>query len=141
MKKEDFIYASSVLSTKWINKFKKPENLAFHKILIIKLDEIGDMVNAVHVFSLLKKEYPNAEITLWCKPFLIPLLSSDVHINRFITGKSELEKKYDLIVDLRGSFESNWYALTHQPKYRLDRGSIRLRNKLNGGQLHEVITN
>ena len=70
MKKEDFIYASSVVCSKWINKRKDPKGKEYHKILIIKLDEIGDMVNTLHVFELLKKEYPNAEITLWCKSFI-----------------------------------------------------------------------
>jgi heptosyltransferase-2 len=141
MKKEDFIYASSVVCSKWINKRKDPKGKEYHKILIIKLDEIGDMVNTLHVFELLKKEYPNAEITLWCKSFIYPLVHFDPNITKIVTSKSELELLYDLIVDLRGTFESNWYAITHQPYYRVDRASVRLKNKFNGGQKHEVMTN
>lgn len=141
MKKEDFIYASSVICSKWINKRKDPKGKLYQKILIIKLDEIGDMVNTLHVFELLKKEYPNAEITLWCKSFIYPLVHFDPYISKIISNKSELESHYDLIVDLRGTFESNWYALTHPPYYRVDRASIRLKNKFNGGQKHEVMTN
>ncbi len=141
MKKEDFIYAASVLCSKWINRWKKPLEMEYTNILIIKLDEIGDMVNAVHVFKLLQESYPKAKQTLWCKPFLKPLLENDPAIHRIVTTKDELENYYDLIIDLRGSFESIAYAFFHQPKYRVDRGSVRLHNKLNGGQLHEVFTN
>jgi hypothetical protein len=55
MKKEDFIYASSICCSTWINGFKKPQSLHVARILIVKLDEIGDMVNAVPVFQELKK--------------------------------------------------------------------------------------
>lgn len=141
MKKEDFIYASSIICSKWINKNKDPQRLSFDKILIIKLDEIGDMVNSLHVFELIKNEYPSSEITLWCKNFIVPLVSSDNNIARVITSSAELEKHYDLIVDLRGTFESINFALKSKPKYRVDRGSVRFKNKYNGGQKHEVVTN
>jgi ADP-heptose:LPS heptosyltransferase len=141
MKKEDFIYASSIICSKWINKNKDPKSLEFKKILIIKLDEIGDVVNSLHVFELIKKEYPEAELTLWCKPFVLPLVKSDPNISKLITSKNELNKQYDLVIDLRGTFESIGFALGCSAKYRVDRGTIRLRNKYNGGQKHEVITN
>ena len=141
MKKEDFIYASGIICSKWINKNKNPHTIDFKRILVVKLDEIGDMVNALHVFELLKNEYPNAEITLWCKSFIVPLVNSDPHLNKIVTSKSELNGKYDLVVDLRGTFESIRFALFNGAKYRVDRGAIRLRNKLSGGQKHEVITN
>ena len=48
---------------------------------------------------------------------------------------------YDLILDLRGNKKTLQYALTHRPKYRLDRGSIRLKNKFLGGQKNEIDTN
>lgn len=141
MKKEDFIYASSIICSKWINKSKDPLGLVFRSILVVKLDEIGDMVNSLHVFELLKAEYPQSEITLWCKSFVAPLLNSDPNISRIVTTKDALDKHYDLIVDLRGTFESIGFALSSSPKYRVERGSVRLRNKFSGGQKHEVITN
>lgn len=141
MKKEDFIYISSILCSKLINWRKEPLKLTYNRILIIKLDEIGDVVNSMHVFELLKTEYPSAEITLWCKSFIPDLISSNPFIEKIVTSKKELTGKYDLIVDLRGTFESVWYALKTFPKYRVERGGVRLHNKYNGGQKHEVITN
>lgn len=141
MKKEDFIYISSILCSKLINWRKNPMKQKFNKILIIKLDEIGDLVNSMHVFELLKEEYPESEITLWCKSFIPSLISSNPYLDKIATSKKELTNNYDLIVDLRGTFESIRYALFSFPKYRVERGGVRLHNKYNGGQKHEVLTN
>jgi ADP-heptose:LPS heptosyltransferase len=142
MKKEDFIYASSICCSTWINGFKKPQSLHVARILIVKLDEIGDMVNAVPVFQELKKKYPSASQTLWCKPFVKSLMEPMPAIDHIVLSTKELSGKYDLIIELRGTFESIAYALLHPPQYRLDRASIRLKNKLNKGvHPHEVFTN
>ena len=142
MKKEDFIYASSICCSTWINGFKKPQSLHVARILIVKLDEIGDMVNAVPVFQELKKKYPAASQTLWCKPFVKSLMEPMAAIDHIVLSTKELSGKYDLIIELRGTFESIGYALLHPPQYRLDRASIRLKNKLNKGvHPHEVFTN
>jgi heptosyltransferase-1 len=142
MKKEDFIYASSICCSTWINGFKKPLNVHVARILIVKLDEIGDMVNAVPVFQELKKKYPAASQTLWCKPFVKSLMEPMPAIDHIVLSTKELSGKYDLIIELRGTFESIGYALLHPPQYRLDRASIRLKNKLNKGvHPHEVFTN
>ena len=142
MKKEDFIYASSICCSTWINGFKKPLNVHVARILIVKLDEIGDMVNAIPVFQELKNVYPNATQTLWCKPFVKSLMEPMAAIDHIVLSTKELNGKYDLIIELRGTFESIGYALLHPPQYRLDRASIRLKNKLNKGvHPHEVFTN
>jgi len=142
MKKEDFIYASSICCSTWINGFKKPQSLHVVRILIVKLDEIGDMVNAVPVFQELKKKYPSASQTLWCKPFVKSLMEPMPAIDHIVLSTKELSGKYDLIIELRGTFESIAYALLHPPQYRLDRAGIRLKNKLNKGvHPHEVFTN
>jgi ADP-heptose:LPS heptosyltransferase len=63
-------------------------------------------------------------------------------IDHIVLSTKELSGKYDLIIELRGTFESIAYALLHPPQYRLDRASIRLKNKLNKGEHpHEVFTN
>jgi heptosyltransferase-3 len=142
MKKEDFIYASSICCSTWVNGFKKPQNIHVSRILIVKLDEIGDMVNAIPVFQELKNVYPSATQTLWCKPFVKSLMEPMEAIDHIVLSAKELNGKYDLIIELRGTFESIGYALLHPPQYRLDRASVRLKNKLNKGvHPHEVLTN
>lgn len=141
MKEEDYIYGFGILVSKLINRFKNPQKIDFKKILVIKLDEIGDVVNAVHVFALLKTKFPTAYVAFWCKPFVRSLVENDPNIDYVVHRAEELTEKYDLIVDLRGNWETIRYALFNPPKYRLDRGIVRLRNKLFNGHPHEVMTN
>ena len=127
---EKLIFFASFLLTKVINRFKNLKKTDFKEILIIRIDEIGDMVLTLPVFQLIKEQYPEARITLWCKPFVKSLLKSNPHIHRVVSAKSELgPQRYELILDMRGNRSSLWYALKNRPRVRLDRGTIRFRNK------------
>ena len=141
MKAEKLIYFLSIVLTKIINFNKKIERVNVNNILIIKLDEAGDMVYATPVFKIIKQKYPSAKITLWCKNHTSELIKYDPFLNSIITDKNQLENKYDLILDLRGNLQTLKYALFHPPKIRLDRGIIRLKNKLKGKHPHELQTN
>ncbi|MEP7170441.1 MAG: hypothetical protein ABI855_13815, partial [Bacteroidota bacterium] len=92
---------------------------------MIRLDEIGDMITTLPVFDLLKKKIPDTEITVWCLPLTAQLLKYNSAISKIVVSEKELTGKYDLIVDLRGDFKTMKYALTHFPKIRLDRGTVR----------------
>ncbi len=138
---EKVIFFLSLLSSKLFNAFTNPQKVSPKRILIIKIDELGDMVNSVHVFQLLENRYPTAEITVWCKPFCKPLIENDPHLTAVVTSAAQLHGRYDVIVDLRGTLHSIWVAFKNFPSYRVDRGTIRLRNKIAGGHPHEVVTN
>jgi ADP-heptose:LPS heptosyltransferase len=139
--KDQLQYLVSYLCSKFINLFKKPVPYDYKRILVVRLDEIGDMATSLHVFPLLSESYPQAEITLWCKPFIKELMAADPNIDKMVTSREELNGRYDLIVDLRSSWRSIKYAFTHRPRYRVDRWTIRMRNKIAGGHPHEVYTN
>jgi ADP-heptose:LPS heptosyltransferase len=142
MYKWKVIYFFSSLASLLINHFKNPRKQVFKKILVIRLDEIGDMITTLPVFEQLKKKFPGAEITVWCLPLTAQLLKYNTAISKIVFNKNELSGKYDLVVDLRGDFKTMWYALTHFPKIRLDRGTVRFRNKfLSEQHPHEVYTN
>ena len=141
MKAEKLIYFLSVILTKIINFRKDFEQIKVKNILIIKLDDAGDMVYATPVFKLIKQKYPESKTTLWCKNATSELIKHDPFLDFIITKKEQLEQKYDLILDLRGNIESLKYAFLHPPKIRLDRGTIRLKNKLKGQHPHEIQTN
>ena len=113
----------------------------FTNILFIRMDEIGDMCYSMHVFKLIKERYPQAKLTLWCKPPAAGLAKNSPYLNYVFTKKEELKGKYDLIIDLRGLNQGLKYAISHPPKYRLERGKVRLQNKLKGSQPHELVTN
>jgi ADP-heptose:LPS heptosyltransferase len=139
--KEKSVYFFSMMISKVINGNKSFRGRTFHNILCIREDEIGDLCYSLHVFKSLKKQFPDAVITLLCRPFAVPLVKNDPNIALATSNWNDLSGKYDLIVDLRGSGKSNWYALTHLPGFRVDRGTIRYRNMLKGDHPHEVITN
>lgn len=138
---EKIRYTLSVLLSKLINGSKKPDDLVVGNILVFKEDEIGDLCYTLHVFSMLKSQFPHAHITLLCKPFALSLTRSNPSINVTTSNYGDLQKKYDIIIDLRGSWKSLWFSLTHKPQYRLDRGTVRLANKQKGKHPHEVMTN
>lgn len=120
--------------------FPRPPKVP-QRILIIRLDEIGDMITTLPVFARLKAAYPQAEITLWCRPAVAPMMQPSSHIKRIITEEKELMGRYDVLVDLRGTYASLFYALMH-PAFRVDRGSQRFINRLKRrNQPHEVHIN
>ena len=136
---EKLLYFKSWLASKYINLLgSKPSDPK--TILVVKLDEIGDMVTALHVFYNLHTQFPNASIDLLCRPVNTIFFR---HLS-YVTCINELPKgtePYDVIVELRGDRNSLRYALANRPGYRVDRGSIRMRNKFVGGQRNELITN
>ena len=137
---EKVLYFKSWLASKYINLLGN-KNHTFNSILIIKLDEIGDLVTALPVFYALHKRYPQAQQTLVCKSFNTVFFEHIDYVQCVTAFETVNKNQYDLIVDLRGNIETISYALNVKPKYRLDRGSIRLKNKFFGGQKNEIDTN
>jgi heptosyltransferase-3 len=142
MYKWKIIYFFSWLTSLLINNFKNPRKQVIKKILVIRLDEIGDMVTTLPVFDYLKEKFPDAEITVWCLTLTAQLLKHNSKISKIVSSEKELTGNYDLIVDLRGDFKTMKYALTNFAKIRLDRGTVRFRNKFFlPKHPHEVFTN
>jgi len=110
-------------------------------ILVVKWDEIGDMAAAVHVFGTLNSAYPDAKLTVLCKPFVASLIAGDPAVDEVITDIEDWRERYDVVVELRGTWKTLWksLALRTMPKYRVDRGWVRFLQR--GDQPHEVVTN
>lgn len=98
-------------------------------ILVVKLDEIGDMVKSLHVFSMLRNAFPQATINVLCKPVVQELLEAQSTIDCVLTSTEQLNSYYDCIVELRGTWRTLWFSITSVPKQRVDRGTIRYRNR------------
>jgi ADP-heptose:LPS heptosyltransferase len=130
-----------MMLTKLINGTKDLAQLHPTHILCIKQDEIGDMCYSLHVFEMLHKQFPHSKITLLCKTATITLLNNNPSITYLTSNYKDLIHNYDIIIDLRGSFRSILFAITHWPKARLDRASIRFSNSSLPQHPHEVITN
>jgi ADP-heptose:LPS heptosyltransferase len=139
--REKLVYLFSMVLSRLINGGKDLRQLKPRHILCIKEDEIGDMCYSLHVFDMLKKQFPDAKLTLLCKPFAITLLNNNPDIDHLTSNWNDLIHQYDLIIDLRGSWRSVFFALTHWPKARLDRATVRYNNMKAGKHPHEVLTN
>lgn len=139
---EKWLYAANMVATKinrWFNKPTIQDCTKMESILVVKLDEIGDMAVSVHVFAFLKKQYPNAKITLLCKPFVKSLIQNDPNIDFVITELADLKSKFDIWVELRGNWKTFFMSLLHCRKFRADRGTVRFAQR--GNQPHEILTN
>lgn len=138
MNSEKFLYALNVFLGKWY--FKSSTQAPINQILIVKWDEIGDMATSTHVFELLKKKHPHSQLTVLCKSFVKPLIQNDPFVDQVVCELKDAKKiKFDVIVELRGTWRTLMFALFHRPKIRLSRAEVRFKNR--GNQLHEVLTN
>ena len=115
--------------------------LVIKSILVVKWDEIGDMAAAIHVFGTLKSAHPEAELHVLCKPFVSTLIAGDPAIDKVITNVEDWQQRYDVVVELRGTWQTlrKSLSLRTMPKYRVDRGWARFLQR--GAQPHEVVTN
>ncbi len=134
-------YFFSWLTSRLVNRGRSPRHRTYRHILVVRLDEIGDMVTSLPVFDRLREVFPEATLTAWVSPLTESLLSHQEAIDN-ITTMPPSGKKFDLIVDLRGNFTTMRFALGQRSAIRLDRGSVRFRNKfLRNQHPHEVMTN
>lgn len=138
---DKIVNISSILLSKLINRGKDPQSIDFTNILCIRQDEIGDMCYSLHIFKLLRERYPLAKITVLCKPAASGIIKNDPNINLIVTDVKQLRGIFDLTIDLRGRWVGVLYSIFHPSKIRLERGSVRLKNKLSKGQPHEAVTN
>jgi ADP-heptose:LPS heptosyltransferase len=128
-----------MLLSRMVNAGKRPSNINPQKILIIKWDELGDIITATHVFSMLRERFPLAQIDLITKPANLSLVQNDKNINSVFTDISDWKGRYDLHIELRGTWKSFLRTFRYMPGYRLDRGWIRFLQR--GNQPHETVTN
>ncbi len=140
MYREQLLYLVSSVCTRIVNHVRNVPK-SFDKILLIKLDEIGDMIYTLHALKAVRQFHPESEITICCKEVNATLLKNEGVTDHTVHSLSGLNRDFDLIIDLRGNWKSLGLSLLNSKAYRLDRGTIRIKNKLNGKQLHEVYTN
>ena len=142
MMSEKWLYFFNILASRWVNAVG-PGGLRapIKSILVVKWDEIGDMAAAVHVFGTLKLAYPEAELHVLCKPFVSTLIAGDPAIDKVITNIEDWQQRYDVVVELRGTWQTSRKSLSLRtmPKYRVDRGWVRFLQR--GAQPHEIVTN
>jgi len=125
--------------TLWRRGQKGPSAGVSTRILVIRLDELGDMVTTLPMLHAIRQEIPLAVVDLWCKPLHKDWLAPQGLVNTFWTGDSPTPKeRYHWVLECRGNWQTLLYALRTWSQGRRDRGSIRLWRRLSGqAQLHE----
>ncbi len=135
------------------------------KILIIRADGIGDLLNSTPAIALLRKNYPSAEITVLARPLNAPVLIGNPDIDKVIVfdrygEHRQLSEKlrfyhslrrdnYDLVVAMQTASWSHFVSFLSGAQYRLGRYQKRFkstlthawRGKYQKGETHEVDRN
>ena len=142
-----------------------PTEFKPRRILVVKLDHLGDVLLATPVFSNLRRAYPQAQIhaLVGDQGTLVLQKHPDVdkiieYSARFFCRSGEPTRlhdafqlfyklslqKYDLLIDLRGDWLTVIFALFKGAGYRLDFASLQVANKLGRSRFtgsHEVERN
>lgn len=143
------LIASAVVQ--WLLYSKRlPGDFTPNRILVVKLDHIGDVILSTPVFSNLRKAYPNAELHALCGKWSRVILENHPDVEKVIEYNSPVfcrseepttlrqtrqlfrqlrKQKYDLLIELRGDWRIiRFSALRPTPK-RLCHASIQIANK------------
>ena len=135
------------------------------KILVIRVDGIGDLLNTTPAIALLRENYASAEITVLARPLNAPVLLGNPDVDRVLIfdgdGKHsgirarlqfyrELRReRFQLVVAMQTAMWSHLVAFLSGARYRLGRYQKRFRSTLTHawhgryrkGETHEVDRN
>ena len=146
-----FIF-SSIISL-IINIIPGEPSKPINKILLIRLDHIGDMVCSLEAIYNIRREYNYSTIKLitgvWNKElFLNSSLVDEVIVynspvftrdetqitswkDRSLILKNLYKEKFDIVIDFRSDYFIMVVSLLLFPRLRRDRGSVRIKMKFN----------
>ncbi len=128
-----------------------PQDFIPKRILVIKLDHIGDVLLSTPVFSNLKKTYPDSDIHALTGKWSQVILENNPNVTQVLeynsptftrTGRPTSlsntirlykflrHQKYDLLIHLRGDWRTVWFSLFRLTPIRLCRPYYQITNKL-----------
>ena len=135
------------------------------KILIVRNDGIGDLLNSTPAIALLRQNYADAEITVLAQPLNAPILMGNPDVDRVLIFDRANEhrklrdqlkfyqhlrhERYDLAVAMRTASWCNFVAFLSGARYRLGRYQKRFKSLLTHtwrgqykkGAIHEIDRN
>ncbi|MYG05646.1 glycosyltransferase family 9 protein, partial [Candidatus Poribacteria bacterium] len=120
--------------------------LNINKMLVIRVDGIGDLLNSTPAIALLRENYPSAEITVLARPLNAPVLIGNPDVDRILIfdrdGKHsgllarfqfyrELRReRFQLAVAMQTAMWTHLVAFLSGATYRLGRYQKRFRSTL-----------
>ena len=153
-------------AVQWLFYWKRlPKDFAPKRILVVKLDHLGDVLLATPVFSNLRQAYPNAELHALTGAWSRVVLEKHPDVNKvweydspafcrtgpptslrqtFQLYRELRRQKYDLMVELRNDWRIICFSLLRVTPKRLDRAALQVANKLGFAQftgIHETTRN
>lgn len=135
------------------------------KILIIRVDGIGDLLNSTPAIALLRQNYPSAEITVLARPLNASVLRGNPDVDRVLVFDQQGEHRqilaqlqfyrslrsehFKLVVAMQTASLPHFIAFISGAPYRLGRYQKRLKStlthawhgKYRKGEIHEVDRN
>lgn len=142
-----------------------PKNFTPKRILVVKLDHLGDVLLSTPVFSNLSQTYPDAELHALTGTWSRVVLEKHPDVNKVLAYNSRAfcrtgtptslkqtfqlyqalrRQKYDLIVELRNDRRIIGFSLLRLAPKRLDRATLQVANKLGFARftgIHETTRN
>ncbi len=142
-----------------------PKDFAPKRILVVKLDHLGDVLLATPVFSNLSQAYPDAELHALTGAWSRVVLEKHPDVNKVLEYNSPTfcrtgaptslkqtfqlyralrRQKYDLMVELRNDWRVICFSLLRVAPKRLDRATLQVANKLGFARftgIHETTRN
>lgn len=136
-----------------------------NKILILRVDGIGDLLNSTPAIALLRENYPSAEITVLARPLNAPVLLGNPDVDRVLvfdraeqhrrlTARLQFyhalrREKFQLVVAMQTAMWAHFVAFLSGARYRLGRYQKRFKSTLTHawhgryrkGEIHEVDRN
>ncbi|HIE26039.1 TPA: glycosyltransferase family 9 protein [Candidatus Poribacteria bacterium] len=130
-----FHYLIGLIGTACLLPFQSTDSLSaknIKRILLIRLDRIGDMVLTTPAFAAIRSAFPNARITLLSRSYVKPLVISNPNLDQFIEydrsfsfyakirviGQLRLLRS-ELAIVLNTDFSSGLIAFLSGAKYRI----------------------
>jgi len=102
-------------------------NNQINKILVRRLDNLGDIILAIPVFRELKKNFPSASLSAMVKPDHRPLLyacADDFIFPQPLDRLSLLADKYDLIINIEYTLPKNYRPVSTKKNTLIHIGAV-----------------
>ena len=159
------LIASTAVQWLFYSKRWFPKDFAPKRILVVKLDHLGDVLLATPVFSNLSRAYPDAELHALAGAWSRVVLEKHPNVHKVLEYNSPAfcrtgpptslkqtfqlyralrRQKYDLMVALRSDWRTVCFALLRVAPKRLDRATLQVTNKLGVARftgVHETTRN
>ncbi len=122
-----------IIIPSYLRPKKEIQKEKIHKILLINLQGIGDIIETTPLLTEIKKHYPNTQIDYLCYQENGALLENDVRINNLIKRQKEgiinndflktlkqiRKNKYDLVINIFPAQHSALLTVLSNASYKL----------------------